>query len=199
MFDCVCPNGYNISSGGDGGDTFTQLPEEDKAELVQRMRASRGKTTVVHKGSEMRTIRIEQVDEFLSAGYERGVSEERKEQNRQSRLKFLADHPEWTPKGTFEKGHMPWNVGIPMREASREKLVKCNTGKKQSLETIAKRNATHARMRAEGWNPFKNVKEPGNKGQKGVYMWVTDGAHNIRMKTSEEIPQGFHKGRTKNW
>ena len=188
-FNCVHPNGYNISSGGDGGDTFTLLPEEDKAERVQRMRSSQSKTTIVHKGSEMKRIKVEHLEEFLNNGYEKGVSDERKEQNRQSRLKFLADHPEWVPKNTFEKGHIPWNVGVPMREESREKLVKCNTGKKQSPETVAKRNATHAQMRAEGWDPFRNV----DKNIK--YMHITDGVNEKRVPVGSLIPDEWQKGR----
>ena len=198
LFDCVHPNGYNISAGGDGGDTFSNLSEEDKRERIDRQLKTRGKTTIVHKGEEHKYIKIEELENYLLLGYEQGVSDIRKEQNRQSRLKFLEEHPEWEPSNKFEKGVTPWNLGVPMREESKEKLRTCNTGKKQSAETVAKRNATLAKMRAEGWDPFKNVKEPGNKGQKGVYMWVTNGIDNIYMKTSEEIPDGYYKGRTMN-
>ena len=197
-FDCIHPNGYNISAGGDGGDTFSNLSEEDKRERIDRQLKTRGKTTIVHKGEEDKYIKTEELENYLSLGYKQGVTDARKEQNRQSRLKFLEEHPEWEPSNKFEKGRTPWNFGVPMREESKEKLRTCNTGKKQSAETIAKRNATLAKMRAEGWDPFKNVNATENKSQKGVYMWVTNGVDNIYMKTSEEIPDGYYKGRTRN-
>ena len=198
IFDCVFPNGYNISKGGDGGDTFTNLSEEEKNKRNEKIRNNRRKTIVIHKDTEQKFVEPEELDRYLNEGYELGVTLENREKNRQGKLKFFVEHPEKrTNKSTFKKGHTPWNVGVPIREESRQKLIAYNTGKKQSPETVAKRNATLNKLRAEGWNPLKGI-EPWNKGKTGIYMWVTDGEHNLHLEVSESIPEGYYRGRTQN-
>lgn len=139
IFDCVFPNGYNISKGGDGGDTFTNLSEEEKNKRNEKIRNNRRKTIAIHKDTEQKFVEPEELERYLNEGYELGVTLENREKNRQGKLKFFAEHPEKrTNKSTFKKGHTPWNVGVPIREESRQKLIAYNTGKKQSPETVAK-------------------------------------------------------------
>lgn len=196
VFDCVFPKGYNISNGGDGGDTLTNLPEEEKLARIEKSKKNRRKTILIHKGAAQKFVEREELKKYLNEGYEIGTTLETREKHRQRKLKFLEEHPEKRiNKGTFKKGHTPWNFGIPMREESRQKLRESNLGKKQSPETIVKRTAKLNKLRAQGWNPFMGSK-PANKGVTGVYMWVTDGEHNIHLKVTDNIPEGYYKGRT---
>lgn len=194
LFDCQAPKGYNISLGGDGGDTYTNRTPEEKEEVSARMRARKGTFTTMHKGDTQLAVKLEDIDKYVEQGYTFGVTNENREKNRQARLLFLETHPDWKPKGIWEKGNVPWNLGVPMRDDAKEKLRKTNTGKKQSPETVAKRNATHARMRANGWNPLKNAK-PGNKGVYGVWMWITNGVESKQHKCADPIPDGWYRGR----
>ena len=59
-----------------------------------------------------------------------------------------------------------------------------------TLETVEKRNTTLAKLRAEGWDPFKSVHNPEVK-----YIHITDGIIEKRVPFDYNIPDGWRKGR----
>lgn len=76
-------------------------------------------------------------------------------------------------KTSFKKGQSPWNKGIPASDDVKERLRTYNIGKKQSLETIAKRNKSldgkrydNSKEFIEGGKKtrFNKDQEPWNKG-----------------------------------
>lgn len=195
IFNCIHPNGYNISTGGDGGNIYSNLSEEDKALRNKKLSDAHKGTLIIHKDEVHIRINPSDLDTYLADGYCRGVSENRRNINREARLRFMKENPDWASPTSWKPGNIPWNKGKPMREDSKEKLRKTNTGKKQSVETIAKRKASLSKLREAGWNPFRDVKEPPNKGQKGVFIWVTNGIENMHLRSSDQIPEGFYRGR----
>ena len=199
IFNCIHPNGYNISAGGDGGNTYSNLSEEDKALRNKKLSDAHKGTLIIHKDEVHIRINPSDLDTYLADGYCLGVSENRRNINREAHLRFIKENPDWTSPTSWKPGNIPWNKGKPMREDSKEKLRKTNTGKKQSVETIAKRKASLSKLRESGWNPFRDVKEPPNKGQKGVFIWVTNGIENMHLRSSDQIPEGFYRGRKRSF
>lgn len=65
--------GYNISFGGDGGDTFTYQSEEDKELIRQKSgRSTKGKIGI-HKDGKRKYIECDQLAVWLSDGWQKGA------------------------------------------------------------------------------------------------------------------------------
>lgn len=64
--------GYNLSSGGDGGDTFTCQPEEIKQEIREKTSMARRGKIGIHKDGHRKYIMPEELDNYLSLGWLKG-------------------------------------------------------------------------------------------------------------------------------
>lgn len=93
--------GYNIAFGAVGGDTYTNLSDEDKAMRIVKYQESRKSNTNVyvhiHKGLENRRVEISKLDMYLQSGWERGRSKDWQDKLDISR-KGIKQSDEWIAK-----------------------------------------------------------------------------------------------------
>lgn len=125
-----------------------QINEETRSKLS---RARTGKIHV-HKGSVSKVIDPSELNKYLENGFERGrakFSEEARLNITNSRKRFFEKNPHWHNNTTWKSGNIPWNKGVPMKESSKEKMIKHRTGvclseegkilkKKKEMETRIK-------------------------------------------------------------
>ena len=188
--------GYNISKGGDGGDTFSGLTDEEKLTRNQKSSKSMKGRIVINNGKIEKYIKPNDLQQYLDSGFVKGYlhTQERDKIRSESKKRFYAEHPNFRNSGMFRKGSSGFKGHHT--EKTKEKLRKANLGKKQSKETCELKSKLVRERYEKGWvNPMKG-KEPHNKGEKGVWMWVTNGIDNIRLETNKIIPEGYKRGRT---
>lgn len=93
--------GYNIALGACGGDTYTNLSEEDK--LIRNTKQSNSRKTntkiyvAIHKGIENKRIEISILENYLQNGWQRGRSEDWQEKLNRSH-KGLKQSKDWIRK-----------------------------------------------------------------------------------------------------
>ena len=190
--------GYNISFGGDGGDTFTGL--SDKEKQIRRIKISENNSgrIIINNGEHQKYVKENELDYYLNNGYVKGYlhTPERDRVRSEAKKKFHREHPEFRNSGMFKKGICYYNE--PRTEETKEKLRQANLGKKQSEETRNKRSKSMKARYDSGYvSPLKG-KPAYNKGKTGQYKWVTDGITNKYIDINNGIPDGFHLGRTFN-
>lgn len=79
--------GYNIAPGGEGGDIFTNMSPEDRQAVSKKLSDKNRGKIVLHKGSTKTHIYKEQLEKYLSEGWELGgvtCSAERKQKTSNS-------------------------------------------------------------------------------------------------------------------
>ena len=187
--------GYNISEGGDGGDTFSGLTDVEKANKRQKMSCSMTGRIVINNGEIEKYVKPDKLQDYLNRGFIEGYlhTPERDRIRSESKKRFYREHPDFRNSSMFKKGSSGFTGKHTdeTKEKIRQKLV----GTKQSEKTRNLKSQLLRERYASGWqNPMKG-KEPYNKGERGVWMWVTNGTNNIRLRTTEDIPKGYYKGR----
>lgn len=188
--------GYNISKGGDGGDTFSGLADDEKAHRRKKMKMSMSGRIVINNGEIEKYVKPNELQYYLESGYVEGYlhTPERDKIRSDARKQFFQKYPDFRNSGMFKKGSSGFTG--KHTEETKEKIRQKLAGTKQSEETRKLKSQLLRERYASGWqNPMKG-KEPYNKGERGIWMWVTNGANNIRLRTTENIPEGYHKGRT---
>lgn len=188
--------GYNISKGGDGGDTFSGLTNDEKEHRRKKMKTSMSGRIVINNGEIEKYVKPDELQLYLESGYIEGYlhTPERDKIRSNARKQFFQKHPDFRNDGMFKKGSSGF-IGKHTEE-TKEKIRQKLVGTKQSEETRKLKSQLLRERYASGWqNPMKG-KEPYNKGERGIWIWVTNGTDNIRLRTTENIPEGYHKGRT---
>ena len=188
--------GYNISKGGDGGDTFSGLTDVEKEHRRKKMKMSMSGRIVINNGEIEKYVNQNELQKYLDNGFVVGYlhTPERDKTRSEAMKKFHREHPDFRNDGMFKKGRSGFTGHHT--EETKEKIRQKLVGTKQSEETRKLKSQLLKERYASGWqNPMKG-KEPHNKGEKGVWMWVTNGKNNIRLKTTDDIPEGYHRGRT---
>lgn len=188
--------GYNISKGGDGGDTFSGLTEAEKDDRRKKQSNSMLGRVVINNGSIEKYVKSEELQFYLDSGFIEGYlhTPERDRIRSESKKRFYREHPNFRNRSMFEKGSSGFTG--KHTEETKEKIRQKLIGIKQSEETRKLKSQLLKERYAKGWqNPMKG-KEPYNKGERGVWMWVTDGTNNIYLKITDDIPEGYHRGRT---
>ena len=170
-------SGYNLSSGGNGGDTFSSQSDERK-EIIRK------NLSISLKNSEKHAKYLaNQAGKTLEElyGYEKAKDIKRK------RSESLLGHP--TSKETRKKigdansislrGNIPWNKGLVYTEWQRRNLNKAHIGRKQPPELIEKRAAANRgrkrtpeqRIRMSlAMRGKKKSKPPWNKGLRKIKL-----------------------------
>ena len=188
--------GYNISKGGDGGDTFSGLTDTEKEHRRKKMKMSMSGRIVINNGEIEKYVKPDELQDYLDCGFIEGYlhTPERDRIRSESKKRFYKEHPDFRNSGMFEKGSSGFTG--KHTEETKEKIRQKLVGTKQSKETRNLKSQLLRERYASGWqNPMKG-KEPYNKGERGVWMWVTNGTNNIHLRTTENIPEGYHRGRT---
>ena len=187
--------GYNISKGGDGGDTFSGLTDVEKEHRREKMKMSMSGRIVINNGEIEKYVNQDELQKYLDNGFVAGYlhTPERDKTRSEAKKKFHREHPDFRNDGMFKKGSSGFTGHHT--EETKEKIRQKLVGTKQSEETRKLKSQLLKERYASGWqNPMKG-KEPHNKGEKGVWMWVTNGINNIRLKTTDDIPEGYYRGR----
>lgn len=186
--------GYNISSGGDGGDIFHDLSEEHKIEIKQKMSKTSKDRIWITNGNKTKFVKPEQLQEYLENGFKIGYSEDRIRKMSESHK----NNPQPLNSGCWKLGQEAWNKGVPCPEEKKQKIRETLTGMKQSKETSDKRSRSMKEKYKNGYiSPMKG-KEPWNKGMKMV--WVANDIKTCQIpldKLQEYLNNGYHKGRRK--
>lgn len=191
---------YNISSGGDGGDTFAGLSDEDRKLRIEYLR----------KYSYFSNLSIEEITSLRKKAWET--------RRRNGNDKFSQKHRQHLRQS--HKGVKPSQASIQKRVASRrgyhpseetkQKIRESNLGKKRSSETCQAISESR-RGKCQGTqNPFYGKKHSeevrklisklnseGVCGGKGT-IWVNNGKTNKRIFPNElDIYQsnGYQLGR----
>lgn len=189
--------GYNISKGGDGGDTFSGLTDKEKIIRNKKLSESMRCRIIINNGEIEKYVKSQDLQRYLDNGFVKGYlhTPQRDRIRSESKKRFYAEHPGFRNSSMFKKGSSGFTGHHT--DKTKERLRQANLGKKQSKDTCELKSKLLKERYANGWvNPMKG-KEPHNKGEKGVWMWVTNGVDNIRMKTTDIIPDGYYRGRTK--
>lgn len=120
--------GYNIAKGGDGGDIFSTLSLEKQNEFIENCKSRPSNILgkkLINNGSIARYVNLEQLDEYLSAGWEIGTTEDVRYNN------SLAIHRRIS-SGTFTSGWVKngvsINIGIPKSEECKNNISKSKRG-----------------------------------------------------------------------
>lgn len=109
-FNSVAPNGYNLTSGGGGGDTFTNNP--NKAEILLNMsRASKGRCPSDKTKQKMRDAAIGRV-----------MSEDQKEKLRQANLGKKQSVETKQKLKKWRETHVPPMLGKKLTPESKAKV-----------------------------------------------------------------------------
>lgn len=199
------PNGYNIANGGWGGDIFNTLSEKQKKDVLLRISKSLKGRKFSPETLLSRKIKCEKY--VLNGTYKKTLEQKRRiSQAIKGRL-FVNNGNEQHQinrdnlKEYLDKGYV---LGMLCRKNSKEwkeKLSKSNIGKKQSKEIVEKRNNTIKLRYPDGYKRLPDNYVAWNKGQYGVYCWVTNDIDNKYILCSDlqkYLKQGYRKGRNKN-
>lgn len=188
--------GYNISKGGDGGDTFSGLTDAEKESKRQKMSRAMIGRIIINNGEIEKYVKPEELQLYLDVGFIGGYlhTPERDRIRSESKKRFYREHPDFRNSSMFERGSSGFTG--KHTEETKEKIRQKLVGTKQSDETRQLKSKLLKERYANGWQNPMIGKEPHNKGEKGVWMWVTNGADNIHLKTTDVIPDGYYRGRT---
>jgi len=186
-YNTLASNGYNLTTGGQGGDNFSNKTEIKKEKTKKRLsKALKGNTNVrgkktINKDNEEKRVEKEDLQHYLDNGWELGFTEE---------------HKRNISKGTkgrkFSKSHIK----------KISKLKKGNTNVKGKIWIY--KNNEYKRVKEEelqdclddGWKkggklPTKETKQKMSKAHKGntitkETIWVHKDNQNKRIKKEEK-------------
>lgn len=119
--------GYNISYGGDAGQTGLVRNEIQKKHISD---AHKGLPLTQGQLDNLKLIHQNNTGKHLSDEHKQKISEvlKGKKRSEESRKRI----------SEAKKGHIPWNKGKPMSEETKEKLRQANLGNKLSKEAKQK-------------------------------------------------------------
>lgn len=187
--------GYNISKGGDGGDTFSGLTDAEKEKRREKQSNSMKGRIIINNGDIEKYVKLEELQFYLNNGFIEGYlhTPERDKIRSESKKRFYREHPDFRNSSMFKK----CGSGFTGKhtEETKEKIRQKLIGTKQSDETCKLKSRLLKERYKNGWQNPRKGKVPYNKGEKGVWMWVTNGVDNIRLRVTETIPKGYYKGR----
>ena len=139
--------GYNISSGGDGGDVYSGLSEEDKQEVSRKLSEANSGKIVVHKGEKKTHICPELIESYLENGWVRGgcTPTDKQREKTSNTLKgtifvtngehnkriFPENIKEWENKG-YWRGT---TETLKMREAREARVERSRLANEEALNT----------------------------------------------------------------
>ena len=202
-YNTVTPNGYNISTGGDGGCGFENWTIEEQEGFRQRVsegiiRSGKLKGRIpVTNGIEDKHCWPDELDSYLDKGWWKGKcarpSEESIQQGLEKRNKFYTDHPEVMQDfADRRRGEGNPMYGKQQTEKQRAAASAANKGKSLTPEHRNKLSVGR-----KGKHPYNyGVKGPANSGY-GSY-WITDGTIEGTEKWYDKygpIPEGKYRGR----
>lgn len=216
--------GYNISKGGDGGDTFSGLTDAEKKNKQQKLSETMLGRITVNNGSIEKRVKYNELQTYLDNGFIKGClhTPERNKLKSEAKKKFYREHPDFRTSSMFKKGckGYVYKHTDDVKEKIRKKLI----GTKQSEYTKKLKSKLLKERYENGWqNPMKGrtpwnkgrkmtaeelahhsaVRKgqiPWNKGLKNIgpkRIWVTNGVVNKRILQEElqtYINNGFYKG-----
>ena len=180
--------GYNMTIGGGGGDTFSNLPEDRKQLILEKLVARNTGTKQSKETVEKRVAKLRG----------RSCSEEAKQRMSEAQKERFKISP-----GT--------RLGAVTTDETKQKLREANLGKKQSEETKFKRKESISKLkwwnngvenlRAEecpegyvaGRVNFKPSAESKTRSSHKGTKWFTNGKEN---RMAYECPEGFWPGKT---
>ena len=111
--------------------------KEFSKETKQKISNKRKGKIHIHKDNISKLIEEQELRYYLEQGFELGraqYSDEARNNIIVSRKKFFEDNPHWSNSTTWKKGNAAWNKGVPMSEASKEKLSRKRIGTHLSSE-----------------------------------------------------------------
>lgn len=183
--------GYNISIGGDGGDTVSNLTDEEKTIRNNKIsKANKGKI-VVNNGQINKNINPEDLDIYLENGFVLGVTAEAHE----NIANASRNRPHPINSGNFKQG-IPTRKGILHTEETKQQISKTLTGHKRSVDSRLKQSNTMKLQYASGEKvSYWKGKHSYNSGQKGILTCYNNGIINKMIKVGEVPPNGFIKGK----
>lgn len=169
--------GYNIANGAVGGDTYSNLSEEDKLLRNQKHSMTRrlnNKVYVtIHKGNDNKKIEATELNDYLSLGWQRGRSDDWEKKLSESH-KGVKQSKEWVQKrvqsGWKNKSTEEYNAMIEKHRESAKRQMQ-NTPKEERIR------------RASNANKFK--------GKKCCFVHRGEERHFI---TTEELPKYLELG-----
>lgn len=167
------PNGYNLSKGGDGGDTYTHQNEERKKEIIQKRLESIEKNGgVYNKGKKMSDEQKKKISESR-----RGI----KTPNRK-KITLTEEH-----KNNISKSCK----GKEINEDTRKKLSESRKGKKLSDEIKDKISENlKGNENALGYKHTEDGKRKISESKKGKPSW------NKGLKMSDEMRKKLSVSKT---
>lgn len=138
---------YNLSMGGDGGDTRAWMSKEERSRVAQ------GKNNPMYGKNHTKETKLK-------------ISKK----NKGSKLKpFTEEHKakiSESNKGK-NKNKIPWNKGLKLSEEEKEKLSKAHMGKKGTRNGM--KNSKEHRMKISESKTGKRIKSPLWRGCKIIY------------------------------
>jgi len=187
--------GYNISKGGDGGDTYSGLTDIEKASKRQKMRHSMLGRVVINNGEIEKYVHSDELSHYLEIGFIEGRlhTPARDKMRREAKKKFHVEHPNFRNDGMFKKGSSGFTGHHT--EATKEKIRQKLLGTKQSDETRELKSRLLKERYAKGWQSPMKGREAYNKGERGVWIWITNGKKTMRWRALDTIPEGYFRGR----
>ena len=138
--------GYNIANGAVGGDTYSNLTDEDKKIRIRKNVESRKRNNkvcvMVHRGLENKRIDIELLDSYLSDGWERGRSADW-QQKLDGSHKGIKQSPEWIAKrvksGWVDKSPEEY-MKMCQKHSMSTKIQMANTPKEERINRARNAN-----------------------------------------------------------
>lgn len=142
----------NESSTGIPMSTYSYKHSEDTRDKIRKARTGK---IHVHKDNISKVIDPAELDTYLANGFKRGraaYSQKAISNIRNSRKRFFERNPHWSNDTTWRKGNVPWNKGVPMKETTKEKMIKSKTGMKLTQEgrTLKKQKEIETRVKNSG-------------------------------------------------
>ena len=194
---------YNISKGGDGGDTYANLKIEDRQNRIDKLKqSSYFKVRTPEQDKQMRNkaweTRRKNGNDKFSDEYKKKLSESHKNQK--------------PSRESIEKGlktkRLKYGEHYHLTEEHKRKISEANKGKIISSETRLKMSKNAKRRIGED-NPFygkhhnketKKLIGSYNKDRFENTIWINNGIENKRIlniELEEYIKNGYTKGRIK--
>lgn len=218
--------GYNISKGGDGGDTFSGLTDAEKEHRRKKMKMSMSGRIVINNGEIEKYVKSDELHDYLDNGFIEGClhTPERDRIRSESKKRFYREHPDFRNSSMFEKGSSGFTG--KHTEETKEKIRQKLIGTKQSEETRKLKSKLLKERYANGWQSPMKGRTPWNKGRKMTpeelkyrsevrkgqipwnkglkspkRIWMTNGVINKRVLESDlkdYSDAGFVKGVTRS-
>lgn len=181
---------YNIASGGEGGNTFRYMNEEQlqqvKLKIYKGLQGhtvsddTRRKLSIANKGKKLSKEIKDKISKNIMGKhwYNNGIVN-----------RFSFECPDGFVKGRLKIGKT-WNKGMPNSKETRIKISKANKGRKWY------NNGVIQIMSRECPKDFVLGRIHTNSKSTKGYRWYTNGIDN---KLCKECPNGYRLGRSISW